>query len=224
MCCLESRSVLYCRLPRLVDCLGVDCSGFEGEGVMRRRHLVLGGAAALMLSPALGSAQGLPVLRGCSVQQQGESLRLELELGAQVAYRSFSLSNPERLVIDLSGVSLQSPRMDPVPAGAAVTRIRSELHLDGLRVVLDLHSHVQPICVGRAVRWCWSLPPCPAAWRCPRVAVLQRQRRVGRRSHRSRPARACSPMWSPSTPPRRQGSGRGQCRCALRKICGHGGG
>ncbi|TCK48321.1 LOW QUALITY PROTEIN: N-acetylmuramoyl-L-alanine amidase [Xanthomonas vasicola] len=107
---------------------------------MRRRHLVLGGAAALMLSPALGPAQGLPVLRGCSVQQQGESLRLRLELGAQMAYRSFNLSNPERLVIDLSGVSLQSPRMDPVPAGAAVTRIRSELHLDGLRVVLDLQQ------------------------------------------------------------------------------------
>lgn len=79
-------------------------------------------------------------MRGCSVQQQGESLRLRLELGAQMAYRSFNLSNPERLVIDLSGVSLQSPRMDPVPAGAAVTRIRSELHLDGLRVVLDLQQ------------------------------------------------------------------------------------
>ncbi|WP_138984756.1 AMIN domain-containing protein, partial [Xanthomonas oryzae] len=107
---------------------------------MKRRHLLHGGAAALMLSPALGFAQGLPVLRECSVQQQGESLLLRLTLGAQVAYRSFNLSNPERLVIDLSRVSSQSPRIDPMPAGTAVTRIRSAPHLDGLRVVLDLQQ------------------------------------------------------------------------------------
>ncbi|MBV6814563.1 N-acetylmuramoyl-L-alanine amidase [Xanthomonas campestris pv. passiflorae] len=107
---------------------------------MKRRHLLQGGAAALMLLPALGAAQGLPVLRGCSVQQQGQSLRLRLELGAQVAYRSFRLTDPERVVIDLSGVSPQSPRIDPMPAGAAVTRIRSAPHLDGLRVVLDLQQ------------------------------------------------------------------------------------
>ncbi|ASL01178.1 hypothetical protein XcvCFBP7113P_13185 [Xanthomonas citri pv. vignicola] len=92
---------------------------------MKRRHLLQGGAAALMLLPALGAAQGLPVLRGCSVQQQGQSLRLRLELGAQVAYRSFRLTDPERVVIDLPGVSSQSPRIDPMPAGAAVARIRS---------------------------------------------------------------------------------------------------
>ncbi|WP_184557637.1 N-acetylmuramoyl-L-alanine amidase [Xanthomonas arboricola] len=111
---------------------------------MKRRHLLHGGAAALMLSPALGSAlgsaQGLAVLRACSVQQQGELLRLRLELSTQLAYRSFRLSDPDRLVIDLPGVSSQLPRIDPVPADAAVARIRSAPHLDGLRVVLDLQQ------------------------------------------------------------------------------------
>ncbi|MCC4588871.1 N-acetylmuramoyl-L-alanine amidase [Xanthomonas sp. NCPPB 1067] len=93
-----------------------------------------------MLSPALGSAQGLAVLRASSVQQQGELLRLRLELSTQLAYRSFRLSDPERLVIDLPGVSSQPPRIDPVPAGAAVARIRCAPHLDGLRVVLDLQQ------------------------------------------------------------------------------------
>ncbi|MCC4620940.1 N-acetylmuramoyl-L-alanine amidase [Xanthomonas cassavae CFBP 4642] len=115
---------------------------------MKRRHLIHGGAGALLLSPALGSAQGLPVLRGCSVQRQGTLLRLRLELGTQVAYRSFRLSDPERLVIDLSGVSSRAPRIDPVPAGTAVTRIRSAPHLDGQRVVLDLQ---QPCSVN--TRW-----------------------------------------------------------------------
>ncbi|WP_372381436.1 N-acetylmuramoyl-L-alanine amidase [Xanthomonas sp. NCPPB 1754] len=107
---------------------------------MKRRHLLQGAAAVLMLSPALGSAQGLPVLRACSMRQQGELLRLRLELGAQVVYRSFRLTDPERVVIDLSGVSPQSPRIDAMPAGAAVTRIRSAPHLDGLRIVLDLQQ------------------------------------------------------------------------------------
>lgn len=107
---------------------------------MKRRHLLQGAAAVLMLSPALGSAQGLPVLRACSMRQQGELLRLRLELGAQVAYRSFRLTGPERVVIDLPGVSSQSPRIDPIPGGSAVTRIRSAPHLDGLRVVLDLQQ------------------------------------------------------------------------------------
>ncbi|MFA4151067.1 N-acetylmuramoyl-L-alanine amidase [Xanthomonas perforans] len=107
---------------------------------MKRRHLLQGAAAVLMLSPALGSAQGLPVLRACSMRQQGELLRLRLELGAQVAYRSFRLTGPERVVIDLPGVSSQSPRIDPIPGSAAVTRIRSAPHLDGLRVVLDLQQ------------------------------------------------------------------------------------
>ncbi len=101
-----------------------------------------------MLAPTVGAAQGLPALRGCRVQQQGDLLRLRLELGAQVAYRSFRLSDPERVVIDLSGVSPQSPPIDPMPAGTAVTRIRSAPHLDGLRVVLDLQ---QPCSVN--MRW-----------------------------------------------------------------------
>ncbi|MBO9741358.1 N-acetylmuramoyl-L-alanine amidase [Xanthomonas axonopodis pv. begoniae] len=107
---------------------------------MKRRHLLQGGAAALMLAPTFGAAQGLPALRGCRVQQQGELLRLRLELDAQVAYRSFRLTDPARVVIDLPGVSSHSPRIDPMPAGAAVTRIRSAPHLDGLRVVLDLQQ------------------------------------------------------------------------------------
>lgn len=168
---------------------------------MKRRDLLQGGAAALMLSPALAAAQGLPVLRECSVQQQGGLLRLRLELlGAQVAYRSFRLADPERLVIDLSGVSSQAPRIDPIPAGAAVTRIRSAAHLDGLRVVFDLQQPVRSTCAGRTVRWCWSLPPSPAAWRWPRAMLLQRQRQPQLQPQQSRPARACSPMWSPSTP------------------------
>lgn len=104
--------------------------------------------AALVLSPGLAHAQSLPALRSCNLQRQGRELQLRLALSTQVAYHSFSLSNPARLVIDLPGVSTQPPQVDPLPDGLAVVAIRSGPHGDGLRVVLDL---VQPLTA--TARW-----------------------------------------------------------------------
>lgn len=115
---------------------------------MKRRQLLQTAGAALVLSPGLGYAQEVPELRSCGVQQHDDGLRLRLELNAQVAYRRFRLSNPERLVIDLSGVSSQPPRIDPLPGGLAVVAIRSGPQMDGLRVVLDL---AQPLAT--TARW-----------------------------------------------------------------------
>ncbi len=105
---------------------------------MRRRQVLRTVGAALALSPSLVHGQSLPRLRSCTLQRQEAGLRLRLALSTQVAYRSFSLSDPARLVIDLSGISAQPPQMDPLPEGLAVAAIRSGPHGDGLRVVLDL--------------------------------------------------------------------------------------
>ncbi len=117
-----------------------------------RRYSKLGGrrtvGAALLLSPRLVHAQPQPLLRSCNLQRQDAGLRLRLALSTQVAYRSFSLSNPARLVIDLPGVSTQPPQVDPLPDGLAVVAIRSGPHGDGLRVVLDL---AQPLTA--TARW-----------------------------------------------------------------------
>lgn len=105
---------------------------------MRRRQALRTVGAALVLSPSLVYGQSLPQLRNCNLQRQDGGLRLRLALSTQVAYRSFSLSDPARLVIDLSGIAAQPPQMDPLPEGLAVAAIRSGPHADGLRVVLDL--------------------------------------------------------------------------------------
>ncbi len=115
---------------------------------MKRRQLLHTAGAALLLSPGLGYSQGLPTLRSCGLQQQDDGLQLRLELSAQVAYRSFRLSDPERLVIDLSGVSTRPPLIDPLPGGPVIVAIRSGPHMDGLRVVLDL---TQPLAT--TARW-----------------------------------------------------------------------
>ncbi|MCC8619932.1 N-acetylmuramoyl-L-alanine amidase [Xanthomonas vesicatoria] len=105
---------------------------------MRRRQVLRTVGAAIVLSPSLVHAQSLPRLRTCNLQRQDGGLRLRLALSTQVGYRSFNLSDPARLVIDLSGISTQPPLMDPLPRGLAVAAIRSGPHADGLRVVLDL--------------------------------------------------------------------------------------
>ncbi|UXA52947.1 N-acetylmuramoyl-L-alanine amidase [Xanthomonas prunicola] len=105
---------------------------------MRRRQVLRTVGAALVLSPSLVHGQSLPRLRNCNLQRQEGGLRLGLALSTQVAYRSFTLSDPARLVIDLSGISAQPPQMDQLPEGLAVAAIRSGPHGDGLRVVLDL--------------------------------------------------------------------------------------
>ncbi|WP_349781944.1 N-acetylmuramoyl-L-alanine amidase [Xanthomonas arboricola] len=115
---------------------------------MRRRQVLHTVGAALVLSPRLVHAQPRPMLRSCNLQRQDAGLRLRLALNAQVAYRSFSLSNPARLVIDLPSVLTQPPQIDPLPDGLAVVAIRSGPHGDGLRVVLDL---VQPLTA--TARW-----------------------------------------------------------------------
>ncbi|WP_435014720.1 N-acetylmuramoyl-L-alanine amidase [Xanthomonas arboricola] len=115
---------------------------------MRRREVLHAVSAALVLSPHLVHAQPQPLLRSCNLQRQGAGLRLRLVLSTQVAYRSFSLSNPARLVIDLPGVSTQPPQIDPLPDDLAVVAIRSGSHGDGLRVVLDL---AQPLTA--TARW-----------------------------------------------------------------------
>lgn len=153
-----------------------------------------------MLSPALGSAQRLSVLRACSVQQQGGLLRLRLELSTQLAYRSFSLSDPDRLVVDLPGVSSQPLRIDPVPAGAAVARIRSAPHLDGLRVVLDLQQPcpVNPHWEGSTLVLEFAARPGSVALSASEAAAVAapiEQAEQGRLTDR-----ACIPMWWRSTP------------------------
>ncbi|GAB6040650.1 N-acetylmuramoyl-L-alanine amidase [Endothiovibrio diazotrophicus] len=64
--------------------------------------------------------------------------RLELELSAPVAYDSFTLHTPERLVFDLKSVRAVDPEFSVDLHGGVVSGVRSAPRGDGLRVVLDL--------------------------------------------------------------------------------------
>jgi N-acetylmuramoyl-L-alanine amidase len=92
-------------------------------------------------------------LAGSAAAGELESLRLieadggthaVLDLSANPDYKLFTLANPDRLVLDLSGTTLASGYRAPAPNGV-VASVRTGTPTDGqLRVVLDLSREVKP--------------------------------------------------------------------------------
>jgi N-acetylmuramoyl-L-alanine amidase len=70
--------------------------------------------------------------------------RVVLELSSESEYKVFTLANPDRLVLDLSGTSLSPGYRAPAPNGI-VAAVRTGKPAEGdLRVVLDLGREVKP--------------------------------------------------------------------------------
>ncbi|MGH8580283.1 MAG: AMIN domain-containing protein, partial [Gammaproteobacteria bacterium] len=77
-------------------------------------------------------------IRAVRVLPSTESTRVALDLSAAVAYQVFTLSGPERVVVDLQGTRLRAslPRSG---LGDAVTQVRAGIQKGvDLRIVLDV--------------------------------------------------------------------------------------
>lgn len=101
------------------------------------------GIAPLVLVCLCTIAQAAEV-HGVRVHSGPESTRIVLDLSAPAEHRVFTLSNPDRLVIDLPRTTLaaQAPTSDPK---GVVVRVRTGPQPGGaLRVVLDLNRGVKP--------------------------------------------------------------------------------
>ncbi len=100
----------------------------------------------IVLLLAAGSAAAAPAtLKDIRVWASPDSTRVVLDLSAAASYTVFTLSGPERIVIDLeqADVDLSAIR---VPDGAGVVKaVRlGERGKRGLRIVLDMNAQVQP--------------------------------------------------------------------------------
>ena len=93
-------------------------------------------------SPATAAAVDLQEIR---LWASPDSTRVVLDLSAPVAYTMFTLSGPERVVIDLEQIGTDPARLR-IPVGAgAVTAVRMAARgSDAMRVVLDLNTRVLP--------------------------------------------------------------------------------
>lgn len=109
---------------------------------MHRRHLLnlMLASAAFVLPFSVPAAQ----IRNARLWRSDEKLRLVFDLSGPVSYKTFTLSTPERLIIDLSGASLDGDFSQLALSGTPIRSIRSGHFGQGnTRIVLDLISPVQ---------------------------------------------------------------------------------
>lgn len=107
-----------------------------------RRIAAIAVGLSLLLGPFSAHAAEL---RGVTlVEAENGATHAVLELSKPADYKLFTLANPHRLVLDLSGSSLAGGFRAPSPNGV-VSGVRTGQPAEGeLRVVLDLGQSVQP--------------------------------------------------------------------------------
>ena len=108
---------------------------------MHRRHLLnlLLASTALAFPFTVSATQ----IRNARLWRSDDKLRLVFDLSGPVRYKTFSLSAPDRLIIDLSGASLSDDFSQLKLADTAIHSIRSGHFGQGdTRIVLDLNHPV----------------------------------------------------------------------------------
>ncbi|MES1147029.1 MAG: N-acetylmuramoyl-L-alanine amidase [Solimonas sp.] len=93
----------------------------------------------LLLSAAMPlMAWSSPAVQDIRISSQADSTRVVLELNEPAKQKIFTLNDPTRVVIDLSGTSLNTT----LPDGSGLVKsIRSATHDGALRVVLDINGN-----------------------------------------------------------------------------------
>ena len=109
---------------------------------MHRRQLL----NLLLVSPlfTLPFAASATQIRNARLWRSDDKLRVVFDLSGPVQYKTFSLSAPERLIIDLSGAGLSGDFSQLMLKGSGITSIRSGHFGKGdTRIVLDLAAPMQ---------------------------------------------------------------------------------
>jgi len=101
------------------------------------------GLFVLMLASGSATA-ATTTLKDIRVWASPDSTRVVLDLSAAASYTVFSLSGPERIVIDLEQADAASTFSVPEGAGVVKAVRFGERGHAGLRIVLDMNAQVQP--------------------------------------------------------------------------------
>ena len=110
--------------------------------LMHRRHLLnlMLASAALAFPFSVNATQ----IRNARLWRSDDKLRLVFDLSGPVTYKTFTLSAPDRLIIDLSGSSLNGDFSQLALSETVIRSIRSGHFGKGdTRIVLDLNHPVQ---------------------------------------------------------------------------------
>ena len=105
--------------------------------------------AGLAWAAAAGAAA--PAVLGMRMFDTAEHTRVVFDLSGRVAYNLFSLSEPDRVVLDLKGVDFRAQLKNGFRKSRRIARIRESARGDGLhRVVFDLSrpAHAEGFVLG----------------------------------------------------------------------------
>ena len=113
------------------------------------RHRVAAAALASLLAAVVAaSAQAAPSVTDVRVGQYAGTTRLVVDLTDPVKFEVFSLANPDRVVIDLIGISWDVEERAQTIGRAGLAQLRfGQFRPDTARIVLDLD---QPLAVQQA--------------------------------------------------------------------------
>ena len=107
--------------------------------IFARPALVASLVATLLVVPA-----GAVEIRAIKLSEGNEGTRVVLDLSARTAHSVMTLTNPDRIVIDLSDARL-APAARRAPAGSgAIKQVRMAHNASGERIVLDLSRSMRP--------------------------------------------------------------------------------
>lgn len=102
-------------------------------------------AASLLfwVASATAGIAGAAEIRGLRLSQEADHTRAVFELSAPLQYRLFGLSNPDRLVLDVSAATL-GPTFAAAAGNELLSRVRTGKQGNDLRIVFDLARGVRP--------------------------------------------------------------------------------
>jgi N-acetylmuramoyl-L-alanine amidase len=101
--------------------------------------------ALTLLLIVLASIASAAEVHNLRVWSSPDSTRAVLDLDQSVEYRIFTLSNPERLVVDIENVKASGPLPFDEEAGGVIRRVRHGVRNGtDLRVVFDLNARAEP--------------------------------------------------------------------------------
>ncbi|MGL6091900.1 MAG: AMIN domain-containing protein, partial [Pseudomonas paracarnis] len=109
---------------------------------MHRRQLL----NLLLVSPLFALPLGAHAtqIRNARLWRSDDKLRLVFDLSGPVQYKTFSLTSPDRLIIDLSGAGLSGDFSQLALKNSGITSIRSgHFGQSDTRIVLDLVEPMQ---------------------------------------------------------------------------------
>lgn len=121
----------------------------EGNPLVSRRRLLKGTGALLLLSVSGVSMAATSHILAVRIWPSSTYSRMTLESNVALKYKQFALTNPDRLVIDIDGLHLNSVLKgvnqhvrvdDPFIKSARV----GQFDANTVRVVLELKRNVSP--------------------------------------------------------------------------------